>query len=414
MATFNNSAAYSILNTQKGTYYVQGGHYFVPATFVDLGTTAPSDYQSLSSERSDKVSITGGALDGVTVGPNSTINATFSGTVSNGTITGSTITGGTINGTPIGQSTPAAGAFLGLNATSASILGPCSGEGVSSTVNGLPASITNTGPSLDASPTSASLTLYDSTRTANNKTADVSWFGGVLSLRLKNDAGSSATAALSVTGGQAAGISGITSNSGSGAWTHTGDFAASGVVSAGIQSSANALQLLGSSGAADTQIRTVGTSADISIQVSAKGAGSVKLQSPTSVTSSTGSVLSVDTTDANGSFIKLSNSGTVMGYYGSGKALASGGLLTDLSIRSETGVILFAKGSAVQTRIDASGTVTLSPGFTVAGLPAASTALKGARAFVTDANNPVWNNPVAGSGSNTVPVFCNGNAWVCG
>jgi hypothetical protein len=67
MATFNNSAAYSILSTQKGTYYVQGGHYFSPTTFVDLGTTAPTDYQSLSSERSDGVSISGGTISGVTL-----------------------------------------------------------------------------------------------------------------------------------------------------------------------------------------------------------------------------------------------------------------------------------------------------------------------------------------------------------
>jgi hypothetical protein len=358
------------------------------------------------------VSISGGTIDGAVIGGTVPAAGTFT------TLTSSsvTFTGGTINGTPIGQSTPAAGAFLGLNATSASILGPCSGEGVSSTVNGLPASITNTGPSLDASPTSAALTLYDSTRTANNKTADVSWFGGVLSLRLKNDAGSSATAAFSVTGGQAAGISGITSNSGSGAWTHTGDFAASGVVSAGIQSSANALQLLGSSGAADTQIRTVGTSADISIQVSAKGSGSVKLQSPTSVTSSTGSVLSVDTTDANGSFVKLSNSGTTFGYLGSGKALASTGVVGDMTVRVESGSILFSIGSTEKARIDSSGTAILSPGFTVATLPAASAALKGARAYITDGSTatPTFLGALTGGGSNLAPVFCNGTAWVYG
>jgi hypothetical protein len=73
MATFNPSASYSILNTQKGTYYVQGGHYFVPQTFVDLGTSTPNDYQSLSSERSDGVAIQGGSIDGVTIGPNSTL-----------------------------------------------------------------------------------------------------------------------------------------------------------------------------------------------------------------------------------------------------------------------------------------------------------------------------------------------------
>jgi hypothetical protein len=348
MATFDNSGSYSILNTQKGTYYVQGGHYFAPATFVDLGTTAPSDYQSLSSERSDAVSITGGVLDGVTVGPNSTINAGISGSVTNATITNPTLTGGTINNTPIGQATPAAGAFTGLNATSASILGAMSAEGVNSTSNGQVASVTNTGTAMSS--TFAAITYFDSARTANNKTADFLWTGGTFSARFKNDAGSSTATWLSATGGQASGITGVTSNSGSGSWTHTGDFIASGVLSAGVQSSANAVQLVGSSGAADTQIRAVGTAADISIQVSAKGTGSVKLQSPASVA----------------------------------------GTLTT------------------------TGVVTLSQGFTVASLPAASTALKGARAFVTDANNPVWNNPVAGSGSNTVPVFCNGNAWVCG
>jgi hypothetical protein len=347
MATFNNSGAYSILSTQKSTYYVQGGHYFSPTTFVDLGTTAPADYQSLSSERSDVVNIVGGVIDNVTIGPNSTIQAAVSGSVTNATITNPTLTGGSINGTPIGQEAPAAGAFLGLNATSAGILGPLSAEGVNSTANGQAASITNTGTNLSS--TFSALTFFDSSRTANNKTSEIIWSSGLVTFRFKNDAGGSVLPWLIASGGQASGITSINSNSGAGPWTHTGDFIASGVLSAGTQSSANAVQLVGSSGAADTQIRAVGTAADISIQVTAKGTGSVKLQSPTSVT-----------------------------------------------------------GTLATT-----GVVTLSSGFTVASLPAASTALKGARAFVTDANNPVWNNPVAGSGSNTVPVFCNGNAWVC-
>jgi hypothetical protein len=212
-----------------------------------------------------------------------------------------TITGGSIDGTPIGQSTPAAGAFTGLNATSASILGPLSAEGVNSTGNGQVASVTNTGTAMSS--TFAAVTYFDSARTSNNKTADFLWTGGTFSARFKNDAGSSTVTWLSATGGQAAGVSSvaittantsltagnntITSNSGTGAWAHTGT-------------------------------------------------------------------------------------------------------------------------------LTTTGTAILSQGVTVASLPAASTALKGARAFVTDANNPTWNSPVTGGSSNTVPVFCNGNAWVCG
>jgi hypothetical protein len=216
MATFNNSGAYSILNTQKGTYYVQGGHYFAPATFVDLGTTTPTDYQSLSSERSDAVNISGGSLNGVTIGAGSTISAPIS-----GPITGATITGGTINGTPIGNTTPASGAFTTLNATSTNILGPSAAQGVNSTTNSQVASTTNTGAVLSASSNWASTTYYDSTRGADAKTADVVWESGALSMRFKNDAGSAATTWLQATGAYNA-LTGITSNSGSGVWAHTG------------------------------------------------------------------------------------------------------------------------------------------------------------------------------------------------
>jgi hypothetical protein len=51
---------------------------------------------------------------------------------------------------------------------------------------------------------------------------------------------------------------------------------------------------------------------------------------------------------------------------------------------------------------------------TVAQLPAAATALKGARATVTDANATTFLSVVAGSGANIVPVFCNGTNWLIG
>jgi hypothetical protein len=53
-------------------------------------------------------------------------------------------------------------------------------------------------------------------------------------------------------------------------------------------------------------------------------------------------------------------------------------------------------------------------GFTVATLPAASAALKGARAFVTDATAPTYLGALTGGGAVCCPVFCNGSAWVSG
>jgi hypothetical protein len=284
MATFNNSGSYSIVYDQGGVHYLQNGHYFT-TKFVDLGTSLPIAQQSMSSERSDVVNIIGGTIDGVTIGANSTINASVSGNVTNATITGSTITGGSINGTPIGQTTPAAGAFTGLNATSAGILGPLIAEGVSSSANAQAPSPTNSGITWGSSPTWAMQSFYDQSNTANNRAADMLFISGSIKFRFANDARNAFLDVFSITGGQASGVTGITSTSGTGDWAHTGTLKTTGVV-------------------------------------------------------------------------------------------------------------------------------TLSQGFTVAGLPAASTALKGARAFVTDSANPTYNSQVVGGGANVVPVFCNGNVWV--
>jgi hypothetical protein len=55
---------------------------------------------------------------------------------------------------------------------------------------------------------------------------------------------------------------------------------------------------------------------------------------------------------------------------------------------------------------------TAGVGFTVATLPTASAALKGATAFVTDATSPTYLGTLTGGGAVCCPVFCNGTAWV--
>ncbi len=55
--------------------------------------------------------------------------------------------------------------------------------------------------------------------------------------------------------------------------------------------------------------------------------------------------------------------------------------------------------------------------FTVAQLPAASSALAGTRSAVSNSNAAYSGNAgatVAGGGANIVPVFCNGTNWVIG
>ncbi len=52
--------------------------------------------------------------------------------------------------------------------------------------------------------------------------------------------------------------------------------------------------------------------------------------------------------------------------------------------------------------------------YTVATLPAATTALQGSTATVTDATLPSFLGTLTGGGAVVCPVFCNGTAWVAG
>jgi hypothetical protein len=136
------------------------------------------------------------------------------------------ITGGTIDGTVIGGTTPAAGNFTSVTAT-----GNVSVQGtISSTNNTLPASITNSGVALTAAPNVADEVYYNAPYTTNNHIAEHIWFQNCLQSRFKSDDQSSAVTPLSLCGGYGTGITGISSNSGSGSWAHTGSFSATGTI----------------------------------------------------------------------------------------------------------------------------------------------------------------------------------------
>jgi|TARA_R110000744_G_scaffold124382_1_gene229906 hypothetical protein len=53
----------------------------------------------------------------------------------------------------------------------------------------------------------------------------------------------------------------------------------------------------------------------------------------------------------------------------------------------------------------------MASGYTVAALP---TGVVGQRAYVTDANGPVFGSAVAGGGAVVIPVFRNATAWIVG
>ncbi|MDN7700018.1 hypothetical protein QZM15_16225 [Burkholderia sp. AU44665] len=69
---FNNSGSYSTVYTQQGVYFYQSGNYF-DQSFAYVGASLPAQRQSMSSERSDSVSILGGSIDGVTLGSGVTV-----------------------------------------------------------------------------------------------------------------------------------------------------------------------------------------------------------------------------------------------------------------------------------------------------------------------------------------------------
>lgn len=91
---------------------------------------------------------------------------------------------------------------------------------------------TNSGITMGGAPTWAMQSFYDQSVTVNNRTADLLFITNSLKFRFANDARSAFLDVLSINGGQALGVTGITSTSGSGAWAHTGNMTVSGTLTA--------------------------------------------------------------------------------------------------------------------------------------------------------------------------------------
>jgi hypothetical protein len=91
---------------------------------------------------------------------------------------------------------------------------------------------TNSGITIGGAPTWAMASFYDQALSANNRTMDMLFISGGLKFRFANDARNAFLDFLTISGGQASGVTGITTTSGSGAWAHTGAFSATAGVTA--------------------------------------------------------------------------------------------------------------------------------------------------------------------------------------
>lgn len=147
---------------------------------------------------------------------------------------------------------------------------------LSSSSNAQLAGTTNSGVTINGGNNFAYISLFNQAQAVNDRTGELIFISGQLQLRFLNDAHSAAVIPLSVTGGQATGITAIDSNSGSGRWTHTGDFVA-------YRSGGNAVVLAGAPGGSAPTITTEGANVNVSLQINTKGAGGINLNANTNV-----------------------------------------------------------------------------------------------------------------------------------
>lgn len=225
-------AGVNLTATEAGAIEYDGSHLYFTA--ANAGTRFQLDQQ-----------VTSGAF---------ILNQTSQQPTSNFNISGNGIVGGSLNATGV------------LSSSSTSQI----------------AGVTNSGVTINGGNNFAYVSLFDQNQTVNNRTGELIFISGQLQLRFLNDAHSSAVIPLSITGGQATGITGITSNSGSGQWVHTGNHVATGTVSS-LPAGGNSVILTGSAFAGTPTISTDGANANVSLQINTKGGGGITLNSASNV-----------------------------------------------------------------------------------------------------------------------------------
>ena len=271
---------------------------------------------------------------------------------------------------------------------------------VSSTNNTSPAGPTNSGVALSAAPDVADALFFDATQSANNRTYEVLAFQGGLNFRFKNDAGSLATTWLKASGGQASGITGITSNSGSGLWSHTGSMNVSG--------NFNATGTLGSS--ANNQVPSI-TNSGVTI-----GGGSnwANAQFYDQAATANNRTAALNWSANQFSVWFRSDAGTAITPLAISGGQGSG--ITGITSNSGSGVWAHTGPMTVSGTFQASGGEKLQT-FLTASAPICSAGNTGLLIAVTDVGGtPAWNATLpAGTGSpasaTTFPVFCDGTNW---
>lgn len=236
------------------------------------------------------------------------------------------------------------------------------------------------------------ISFFDSTRTGNNHVAQWIWYNGALSARFLNDAGNATKTPISFAGGETA-ITGITSDSGTGAWTHTGQFITAG----------------GSPGTGSSSSLVVRAGANPDMASIAWDAVGAPADSKwwSAYATPTGSLIFNLVNDANTgatTWLSVARTGTT---------------ISGITSNSGSGSWAHTGAMTVSTTLTATGKVSAAEfvgtkDYTHATLPAAASN-KGMRTFITDGPaTPVFGDASAGGGTKFCPVYCDGTSWFFG
>jgi hypothetical protein len=361
--------------------------------------------------------------------------STFTGNVTSSSVA---VTGGTIDGTAIGSTTPAAGAFTTLSASST-----VSGSGFSTYLASPPAiggtaAAAGSFTTLSSSGTSTLNTLH-----LTNVLGTTYGGTGLSSFTANGVVYASSTSAL--TTGSALTFDGTNLGAAGNGVFNTG---AAGYISSGSSTYSGYLGLLGGSsgailtitpsttsgangvtyntsfvsGGSGPHIFSIGGSEGMRLTSTGLGIGTSSPAYKLDVTdNTTGQQGRFSSSSSNGTSIAFTNTATNGRTYRIGTNFAVGnGEFTiydstagasRLTIDS-SGRLLVGLTSAVSTNADLQVNAPINfKGYTVAGLPTGTT---GDRAYVTNALSPVFGATVVGGGSVVVPVFYNGSNWIVG